>query len=59
MNATTHTPIVPQAEAPVERIAPATDPLRVAREVVAGIGADARVDTDEYLEEVRVAGGGE
>ncbi len=46
-------------EIPVPVREPATDPLREGREALDLIAVDCRIAPREYLEEVRVVGGGE
>jgi hypothetical protein len=45
--------------APVREPGPATDPLREGREALDLIAVDCRIAPREYLNEVRVVGGGE
>jgi hypothetical protein len=50
---------LPQADTPVRRPDPEIDPRREAHEVVEEITADALLVPGEYLDQVRVPGGGE
>ncbi|MCI0457518.1 MAG: hypothetical protein L0Z62_11155 [Gemmataceae bacterium] len=50
---------LPEMTVPVREPAPATDPLREGREALDLIAVDCRIAPREYLDEVRVVGGGE
>ena len=52
-------PSLPRSELPAPRPEVEVDPFRELRELTEAIRADCRVAPEEYLEEARVAGGGE